>query len=206
MVLPLEQKAVRGLPVPAVRIGKLFHQFGRTRRAQIRLQIALPQRMVGNDAINTSERIALEEIDLLANLFGNRFRRLDHLAVDVGHIKIAVRRIGEVAGPEPDVGRCQELHLLLGAMRGERRAIGPDDVAVNQVAAHIAGEDAAGILLGKRVAIVDRAAGRGREPAAHLLGDVRSCSRCSAAGAAQCAACAIAAVRSADTSAPEGRP
>ena len=40
---------------------------------------------------------------------------------------------------------------------------------MDQVAADIAGEDAADILLGKRVAVVERAAGCGGEPAAHLL-------------------------------------
>ena len=172
MVLPLEQKTVRGLTVPAIWIGQLFDKFRRTGGAEIGFQIAATQRVVGNDAINAPQRIALEEIDLLPNLFGDGLRRLDHLSVDVGHVEIAVGCVGEVAGPEPDIGGCQELGLLRSAMRGEGGPVGPEDVAVDQVAADIAGEYAAGILLGKRVAGVERTAGGGGEPAADLLGDV----------------------------------
>ena len=46
-------------------------------------------------------------------------------------------------------------------------------VSVDQVAAHIAGEDTAGKFLGKGVAAVDRAPGRGGKPSAHLLGEIR---------------------------------
>ena len=44
---------------------------------------------------------------------------------------------------------------------------------MHQVPADITGEHATDILFGKRVAIIQRAAGCGGEPAGHLFGDIQ---------------------------------
>ena len=126
--------------------------------AQVGLQVAATLRVIRNDAIYPAKRIAVIEIDLFANLLGNRFRRLNDLSVDIGEVKVSVRRIGEITGTKPDIGGGQELHLLRRAMRGEGRAVREEDVTMYQVSADIAGEDISGVLLGKGVAAVDGAA------------------------------------------------
>ena len=117
MILPFEQQPLGRPPIPAIRIGELLHQIGRTQRTDVGLQMPLTPRMVGNDAIDAPHRVAVVEIDFLADLFGDRFRRLDDLPVDIRDVQIAVRRIGEVAGPEPDIGGGKKLHVLLRAVR-----------------------------------------------------------------------------------------
>ena len=164
-VLPLQEQSMSREPVPSVRIGQLLDKFRGTGRAQVRFQIALPQRMVGNDSIDLPERIALEEIDLPANLFRNRFRRLDHLPVNVGEVQIAVRRVHEITRAEPYVRGGQKFHALFGAMGREGRAAGADNIAMNQIGADVPGEHVADVLLREGIAVVQRTARCGREPA-----------------------------------------
>ena len=126
--------------------------------AEVRFEIALTQRMVGHDPIDPPHRVAIIEIDLLANLLRNGLRRLDHLAIDVGDVEIAVGGVGEIAWPEPHVRGSQKLYILFPAVSQESGAILAKNVAVDQIAADVAGEDVAGIFFRKCIARVDRAA------------------------------------------------
>ena len=98
LVLPVDQQALRRLPMPSIRARKLSHQLRRGSLAEIRFQIALPELMIGNDPVNPAFVDATPEIHFLLDLLGDGFRRLDELAIDVGDIQIAVRALAKLQG------------------------------------------------------------------------------------------------------------
>ena len=132
--------------------------------------IVVTERFVWNDPVNAAHRIALVKVDLLANLLGYRFRRLDHVPVDIHDVQIPVGSVGEVARPKPYVGGREELNFVLGAMRGECGTVGSEHIAVNQIAADITRKDISAVFLRENIAEVNSAAGRRSKPAAELLG------------------------------------
>src|SRR5262245_14468705 len=105
--------------MPAVRALQKLNQLDGAGSSPVRFQISGTSRMVGHDAVDPAQRIAVVEIDFFAEFLGDRFRRLDDLTVNVGEVEIAVGRIGEVAWPKPYVGRGQELHVLFRAAGAE---------------------------------------------------------------------------------------
>src|SRR5205814_4842255 len=107
-----------------VGIFELFHQIGDGSGAEAYFQAAAPQRMVGRDAVDASLIVTAMEVDELLNGVGNVLGRLDHLAIEIEHVEVAVGRVDKVAGPKPDIRRGQELYTGLGGMRLERRALG----------------------------------------------------------------------------------
>ena len=66
MVLPLEQKTLRGLAVPAIWIGELFDKLRGTGGAEIGFQIAAAQRVDPADPATSANRLALVETCRLA--------------------------------------------------------------------------------------------------------------------------------------------
>src|SRR6266849_2719658 len=106
------------------------------------------------------------EINVLLELFRNGLWLFDRFAVHVGYVEITVRSRNEVGGPEPHVGGCQKLFVLLAAVRDEVDSILLQDVAMHQVSGHVAREDIAPIVFWEDIAVVDRAPARRREIAA----------------------------------------
>src|SRR5204862_7459153 len=98
-------------------------------------------RMVGGTAVDASLLVAAVEVDALLCGVGNVLGRLDHLAIEIEHVEVAVGRVDKFAWPTPDVRRGQELYTGLGGMRLERRALGRQLVMPDQVAGHLACED-----------------------------------------------------------------
>src|SRR5204862_7425252 len=81
-------------------------------------------------------------------------RVLDHLAVHVDDVKGAAGRVGELAGAEPDVARCDKLLPLVRALGHESDAAGLEDLPVDNVAPDITDKRLPAVRRWKRVAAV----------------------------------------------------
>ena len=126
----------------------------------------------GNNAVDASPAVAAVHVHIFEQLFGNRGRRFDELAVDIDHVEIPVRPGGEVAGTEPGVGGSQKFPVALfgGALRGEGYAVRSQKVTMDQIAGDFAGKQIAAKFFPEGVAGVDRSAGSGGEiPACNLF-------------------------------------
>src|SRR4051812_28442508 len=115
--------------------------------------------MVRHNAVDAAQRVAIVEVDILADLLRNRFRRLDYLPVDIGDVEVAIRSIGKVAGTEPDIRGGEKFHAVLGAAGDKGGSVRANDIAMHQIRAHVSGEYVADVLFRKRVAVVECAAG-----------------------------------------------
>ena len=123
------------------------------------------RRRSGHDPVDPPHAVAAVEVYVLLEGFRHRFGGFDELAVHVHHVERPVRSVGEIAGPEPDVGRGQKLPVgLAGRAAGQvTDSVGPDQIPVHQVGADVAGEEVAAIGLGEQVAPVDGASGGSAE-------------------------------------------
>ena len=93
---------------------------------------------------------------------------LDDLSIHVDDIQGAVRRIGELDRPKPDIGARNKLGPLLvrGSLRNPSHAVSAKPLAVKQVAPAIRDECVPHILAGPGVTPIDHKAGRtGKVPA-----------------------------------------
>ena len=112
------------------------------------LALTMPgRRRSRHDPVDPPHAVAAVKVDVLLEEFRHRLGGLDELAVHVQHVEGSVRPVGEVAGPEPDVGRRQKLPVrLAGSTAGQvADTVGPDQVPVDQVGADVAGEEVAAV-------------------------------------------------------------
>ena len=79
----------------------------------------------------------------------------DYLAVHIQHPEAAVRSVGELDGPEPDVGRSQKLALLVHPVGPKAHPLRLKHLAMHDVGAHIAHERLAAVARVPGVTAVD---------------------------------------------------
>src|SRR5262245_60684907 len=169
LILPLQKQTLRRQPPPAVRMRQQANEFRSSRLSQIRSYGLRFWRISRHDAVDASHRVAAVKVHILLELFGNRFRRLDELAIHVHDVEVSVRAAGKVTGPEPGIRGCQELPVLFlwRALRQKAHTVRNKDVAMNQVGADVSGKQVAAIFLGKGIAGIDGPAGGCGEVSSH---------------------------------------
>src|SRR5690606_10694920 len=108
---------------------------------------------------------AAGEIEVLLDHLRQAGRVLNGFAVHVQHHQVAVGHVVELHGPEPDVGRPNELRIRIGAIGHQLDTVRRQRLAVNQVAAHIGDEGVAVVFGGPGITAVDGDAGGAGEVA-----------------------------------------
>ena len=78
----------------------------------------VPSRLIRADPPDAAAFTA-REIALFLNVFGERKRRLDDLAIEVGDVKTAVRSDRKEDRPKPTVGRSEKLAVGVATDRFE---------------------------------------------------------------------------------------
>src|SRR5262245_12793411 len=144
--------------MPTVCAFQQLNQFGTARGAEFGFETALKQRFVWHNPVDSAHRVTSPEVHVLFELFRYGFRRLDEHSIDVSHVEIAIRSIGEVARSKPGIRGGQEFNSVFGPRSRKTHADRPQDIPVNQVSIHFSGENIAPVLLWKYIAVVDSTA------------------------------------------------
>src|ERR1051325_1250136 len=112
----MQQKALSGIPLPAVRTVQSADQL-------VRGHLVEPGdlarfRAGRKDAVNTAHVMAGAEIEPLLNLFWNPLWVLDHLAVHVRNVKRSIRAGLEHGGTKPIIRGGEKFvrGVIVGAM------------------------------------------------------------------------------------------
>ena len=113
--------------------------------------------------------VAAVQIQMLLDALRNAPRMLDGLAVHIGHVKAAIRRIGKLHGTKPVIARGNKLALaLIGRPFAYRLHAGITHLfAMDQITAGIGNERVAAETFAQRVTAINRHAGRRREISGH---------------------------------------
>src|SRR4051812_15966469 len=96
--------------MPAVGMREEFDQLPGSRSSQSRWGRLFES--VRRYTINTAAIVPAIQVEMLFDRFRNGPGVLDHLAVHIRHEERAIRGIGKLHGPEPQILRGDKFHLL----------------------------------------------------------------------------------------------
>src|SRR5437899_12458307 len=95
-------------------------------------------------------------------------RVLDVFAIEIDHVKAAIRSRGREDWMEPRIGRSEKLFTHPGALGDERGTVRQEPATLDEVVDRLANKEVAAILRTECFAPIDRRTARRREVIWHL--------------------------------------
>src|SRR6185369_12722767 len=111
--------------------------------------------VLGTNPPDTAVLCADSPIDFISHLLRHIARVIDELAVEIRHVKRAIRTGGEIDRMKPGIGGSEELLAFFAATGLIGRALGHEDPTVNEISQRFADEEVAPISLIQNVAAIN---------------------------------------------------
>src|SRR2546425_6105200 len=162
MVLPLDDKSLGGVAPPTIVVFQILHQIARLGPAQLRLRRDRSP-VLRADAPNATVFFAGAPWSRILEFVRDPLRVFDVFAIEIDHVKAAVRTGRGEHRMKPGIGRSEKLLTRLSAFCDERSTLGDELAPLDEVVHRFADEKVAAIVGRECVAAINRRATGGRE-------------------------------------------